>query len=215
MSPRMIEEDRRFLLGIVSELEATTKKLRALATVPEPPPLYSVTPYSQNDPRWKHLEYAGGTTFGRAGCYVVCAAMIVGEEPPTVAEKLREAECFSGNLLTKPQNIPNAYPGFKYDGPNDVSKDGPLRWHHGKADMERFHAELRKSPVITEVDFEPGGEFNQHFVVCLEWDEVKEDILVLDPWTGTERFLLETYSVVWQHWDLARAIYGVRLLRPK
>lgn len=176
--------------------------------------------YSQRNPRWCDEIYAGGVTFGMAGCYTVAVADVLSlagytDEPPEVARKLRGAGCFVGANLSRPDRIPDAYPLMQYDGPVDVSKDGPLRWHDGPADMERVWAELRKGPVIMEVDFEPGGEWNQHFVVAEEWDEVANDILIADPWSGERVLLLKQYSPVWQHWDLSRAIYGLRLLRPK
>ena len=166
-----------------------------------------VTLYSQCDPRWRNLVYAGGTTFCKAGCYVVSVAMILSlagydDTPPVVAANLRNANCFSGNLLTRPQNIPTAYPRMSYHG--------TYQWHDRAADMSRIRSSLEAGPIIIEVDFRPGQEFNQHFVVAEEFSG--EDLIIADPQDGTRTKLMERYAQ--GHWDLARAIYGLRLLRP-
>jgi len=169
----------------------------------------SLTLYSQRDPRWRDLVYAGGMIFGKAGCYVTAVAMILSlagyeDDPPTVAAKLREAGCFSGALLTQPEKIPTAYPLMRYDG--------TVQWHSVAADMERFRAEIEKCPCIIEADFvPPTAEFNQHFVLCLGWADDGKDLLIADPWDGTRTKLLERYAQ--DHWSLERALYGMRLLR--
>lgn len=179
--------------------------------------------YSQRDPVWRDKVYAGGVTFGTAGCYIVAVADVLSlagytDEPPEVARKLREAGCFDSpeypSYLTRPDRIPDAYPLMQYDGPVDVSKDGPLRWHDGPADMERVWAELRKGPIIAEIDFITATpKFNQHFIVLTEWDEAINDIKIADPWTGTRGYLLKRYGG--PGWTFKRAIYGLRLLRMK
>jgi len=192
-----------------------TPRLRAEMKVLAP----GLTLYSQRDPRWRNLVYAGGMTFGKAGCYVTAVAMILSlagytDDPPTVAAKLREAGCFSGALLGRPDRIPDAYPRMRYDGPVDVSHDGPLRWHHGAADMKRFKAELAKGPCIFEADFIPiTAKFNQHFCVAERFTPDGKDLIIADPWDGTRTRLLERYAQ--DHWDLSRALYGMRLLRIK
>jgi len=167
-----------------------------------------VTLYSQCDPRWRNLVYAGGTTFCKAGCYVVSVAMMLSlagydDTPPNVAAKLRAANCFSGNLLTRPDRIPNAYPRTSYHG--------TYQWHDRAADMSRIRSSLKTGPVIIEVDFRPGLKFNQHFVVAKRIT-TEGDIIIADPQDGTRTKLMERYAQ--GHWDLARAIHGLRLLRP-
>jgi len=175
--------------------------------------------YSQRDPRWRNEVYAGGLTFGEAGCYTVCVAMMLSlagytDTPPEVAAKLREAGCYDNPQypanLTRPDRIVEPYPRMRYDGPVDVNKDGPLRWHDSAADMERFGIELAKGPTIIEADFRPGGPLNQHFVVA-ESLTPDGDLLIADPWDGTRTRLMERYAK--DDWSLARALYGMRLLR--
>lgn len=209
----LIADDGTVITGLVYDVRVTP---------PRPANRPPLTLYSQNDPRWKDDPFAGGVPFGGpggAGCYTVAVAMINSltgslDEPPIVARALREAGCFEGAYLTHPERIPDACPGLCYDGPFDVSKDGPLRWHRTAADMDRVYEELSQgSPIIMEVDFAPGGEFNQHFIVCESWNEETGDLQIADPWDGTRKELLAAYSPVFGGWDLKRAIYGLRLLR--
>lgn len=178
---------------------------------------HGITLYSQRDPRWRNEFYSGGETFGSNGCYVTCVAMVLSlagytDTPPVVAQKMREAGCFSGAYLTRPDRIPDAYPLMRYDGPVDVSKDGPLRWHKTKADVSRFLSELEKGPVIIEVDFKVStAAFNQHFVVALR--ELDGDIEIADPWDGSKTMLMQRYAK--DSWRYERALYGCRLLRVK
>lgn len=169
-----------------------------------------MTLFSQNDPRWRDQEYAGGVTFGQAGCYVTCVAMVLSlsgyeDTPLEVARRLRQAKCFNGPLLTIPENIPQAYPRMRYDG--------TVRWHESDAQLTELWTALRDAPVIIEVDYKPGGAFNQHFVVAVDWDEETLDLVIVDPIDGQEAQLIDRYSPEWQNWTLARAIYGMRLLR--
>lgn len=174
--------------------------------------------YSQRDPDYRNEFFAGGLAFETDGCYVCTAADILAsagyeDTPPQVAAKLRAAGCFSGANLSSPDLIPEAYPRVEYHGPVYVGRDGPLRWHHGDADMARVWAELEQGPVIAEVNFAwPTQYFNQHFVVLVEPTMDRADVWIHDPWDGSRVRLLQKYAG--ESWDLARTIYGLRLLRP-
>lgn len=177
-----------------------------------------IVTYSQRDPLWRDLPYAASETFGSAGCYTVCVTMIYSltgslDEPPVVAEAMKRAGCYNGDYLAYPWKIPEACPGLRYDGPMDVTVDGLLRWHDCRADMERVYDELAEGPVIMEVDFVPGGEFNQHYVIAETFNEETGDLQIIDPWDGTRKQLLAAYSPAFGGWSLSRAIYGLRLLR--
>lgn len=169
----------------------------------------SVTLYSQRDPRWRNEIYAGNLTFSQAGCYVTCVAMIASlagysDDPPEVARKLREAKIFSGALLARPDKIPEIYPRLHYGG--------TLRWHKVPADMEKFKKELAEGVTIVEVDFRPPTtKLDQHFVVVERFTADSKDLVICDPWSGSRTKLLEQYAQ--DHWDLKRALYGMRLLR--
>lgn len=184
-----------------ADIEITRQRLRP-----------QLTAYSQRDPRWKDDVYAGGKTFGQAGCYVVCVAMIASVAnyeltPPEVAEKLRDVGCFEGPNLSYPQNIPQALPRLAYGGTID--------WRKKRADIDRLQTELNYGPTIVEVEFNPGGTQppdDQHFVVAEKLvSNGAAELLITDPWDGAATRLLERYAL--DHWDLGRAIYGLRLLR--
>lgn len=168
--------------------------------------------YSQRDPRWRNTVYAGGKTIGQAGCYVVCVAMLASlagydDEPPEVAAKLQEAGAFSGPLLSRPERIPHAYPRLVWDG--------SLNWRQAGANLVSLRHEISAGPAIIEVEFRPGGARppqDQHFVVAERFTDDWRDLVVVDPWDGTRTQLLRRYAL--DNWDLGRAVYGMRLLRP-
>jgi len=169
-------------------------------------PEQRITHYSQRDPRWRDVEYAGGLTFGAAGCYVTCVAMVLSlagytDTPPEVASKLHYVGAFVGANLSNAYRIPDAYPLTVWDGRHDW--DGP-------ADVDVVRAELARGPTILEVDYnETTATQEQHFVVAVGL--VGDDIEIVDPWDGATTRLMERYAL--DHWDLARAVYGLRLLR--
>lgn len=165
---------------------------------------------SQRDPKWRDRTFAGGLAFKTDGCYVCCVtymAQLAGYnyDPPDVARELLSVGCFTGALLTHPEYVPIAFPSLRYDG--------TYRWHDAPANMNRVIGELERGPVIAEVDFQWRTQtLNQHFVVLLRQTDDKRDIWIGDPWDGSTVRILQKYAG--ESWDLARCIYGLRLLRP-
>jgi len=169
--------------------------------------------YSQNDPLWKDLTYAGGTTFGSAGCFVVCVAMLAQASepdalltPPEVARALRDAVAFHGNLLSNPQRIPDAFPGLSWAG--------SVHYRTEAADMEYIAAELVNGPVIAEVAFDPHKrpQESQHFVLIMSVDLEADTAMIADPWDG-ELKELTTSRYALPGWKASRIITGLRLVR--
>ena len=71
------------------------------------PVAQGMTLYSQRDPRWADAVCAGGATFGEAGDYVCCVAMVASlagsaEEPPQVADELKRVGCFGAPGSRRP-----------------------------------------------------------------------------------------------------------------
>lgn len=172
--------------------------------------------YSQNDPRWAALEYAGGTTFASAGCLVCCVAMILStccsdpDDPPEVAARLRDAGAFSGNLLSRPARIHDAYPSL-------VEWGGAVHWRTVPADLEFLARQLdRYRATIIELKWNPRGPSpergNQHFTVLTGLDTDGE-ATVMDPWDGVEK-LLSTTRYRLAGWSTGRTIYGIRMVQP-
>lgn len=183
---------------------------RALEIDTEP----TLTLYSQRDPEWRDEEYAPGYTFGAKGCLVTCVAMIASyagytDTPPQIATMLREQHCFVGGNLSNPQYIPIAYPALQWDGAVD--------WRKKAADLDALRDYVNQGPTVVEIEFVPGGAQppdDQHFVIALDFEG--DDLWIADPWDGSETLLLERYVERYAvNWNLARAIYGARLLRVK
>jgi hypothetical protein len=193
-----------------------------LGEAPDPAP--AVTPeiepnwqdigrYSQNDPQWKDLVYAGGTSFGSAGCFVVCVAMLAQASepdalltPPEVARALRDAGAFQGNLLSNPQRISDAFPGLSWAG--------SIHYRTKAADMEYIAAELVNGPVIAEVAFYPQKSpmESQHFVLIVSVDLENDTAMIADPWDGELKELTASrYALA--GWKASRIITGLRLVR--
>lgn len=169
--------------------------------------------YSQNDPRWKDLAYAGRTTFGSAGCFVVCVAMLAQASepdalltPPEVARALRDAGAFSGNLLSNPQRIPEAFPGLTWAG--------TVHYRTKAADMEYIAAELVNGPVVAEVAFYPqkSPQESQHFVLIVSVDLEADTAMIADPWDGELKQLTASRYAL-PGWKASRIITGLRLVR--
>jgi len=201
MDRELIEQSHRYLT------ETLTLLTRALEIDTEP----TLTLYSQRDPRWRDIEYVPGFRFSTKGCLVTAVTMIASyagyiETPPEVAAKLRGFDCFVGGDLLFPQKIPAAYPKLAWQGRVD--------WRDEPADIPALLDYVDQCPTIVEVDAHPGGAQppdDQHFVVAIGYTEDKSDLWIADPWDGSETLLLERYALT--HWDLARAVFGVRLLR--
>lgn len=219
--------------GFVWHEYAATGNVLFLGEAPDPAPDTTIdtTPeiepnwqdigrYSQNDPRWKDLTYAGGTTFGSAGCFVVCVAMLAQASepdalltPPEVARALRYVGAFQGNLLSNPAAIGDAFP-------DELYWDKPLHYRDKAADMAYIAAELRNGPLIAEVAFDPrrkvfdGKTWNQHFVLILSVDTENDTAMIADPWDGELKELTASRYAL-SGWKASRIITGLRLLRLK
>jgi len=192
-----------------------TRYTCALATEPEPEPVErpAVVAYSQNDPRWRAQIYAGGTTFGKAGCLVVSVAMIASLvypeplDPPTVAAALRAVGAFDGALLSKPARI--------HDALDRLTWGGVLHWRAQPADLNILRREIDTyGATICEVKWNPSGASpeagNQHFIVVDGLDG--DDALIVDPWDG-KRKRLSASSYRLPGWNVARTLYGLRMVR--
>lgn len=194
----------------------------------EEDPLVELNPMvlaSQRDFRWRYNQLgASAETIGSAGCAFMCAYAIATSidsslTPSVLCERLSSSYGFTnkGELIWEvlPQVVTASGSAMgatlEFLGPADRSKDGDLIWRGIPANMERVFSEIGQAPTIMQVDFVPGGSLDTHFVLALEYDEVQKDLLVYDPWDGVPTYLMMRYAQ--DHWDLARAIYGLRLIR--
>jgi len=97
-----------------------------------------------------------------------------------------------------------------------------VHWRKVPADLALLQRELSAhGPVVCEVKWNPDGpspeQGNQHFVIVerLVRDAAGAvtDATIADPWDG-ERRLLSTSRYRKPDWDVARTLYGARLLHP-
>jgi hypothetical protein len=175
------------------------------------PTIRPITPYSQNDPRWKNQTYHADATFGQYGCLVCCIAMIASQAydltPPQIATELRAVGAFQGRLLTRPDRIPTALPKLEYAS--------HTHYRTVAADIPAIAREIRTyRATIAELKSNPHGPMpqtgNQHFVVITHIDP--QEATILDPVDGQEK-PLSTSPYVLPGWTPSRAIYGIRRLR--
>lgn len=183
---------------------------------------HAVQAFSQNDPRWRADKLLHSNhTLGGAGCAITCAAMVLSQAYPDITPALlnevlsRSTNEDNGLLLW--EAIEDDYPRAIYEGPHIRHKDGLYVWHSRAADIDLLKEELVEGPVITEVDYRPGGEYDQHFVLALGLTEDEVDLHIIDPIDGQHCLLLDRYGALAPAapWSLARAVYGLRLLRIK
>jgi hypothetical protein len=172
-----------------------------------------MTLYSQRDPRWAKIEFAGGMTFAQAGCYTTCYAMLTSlagysDTPPEVATKLRDAGCYEGADLLHPERGMEPYPALSWFGRDDWPK--PLT----ADELAYLAAEIAKGPTILEVDFVPStSKIDTHFVVAERISSDGLDVEIADPWDGQRKSLLRASSYGRSGWTLAQAVWGLRKLR--
>jgi hypothetical protein len=128
-------------------------------------------------------------------------------EPPEVAHRLREAGCFSGGLLSRPSRIPDAFPRLAWGGVE--------HWRAKPADISSLRREIdANGATICEVKWNPSGpepyQGNQHFIIAEGW--VGDQLIIVDPWDG-ERKALDESRYRLPGWDVARTLYGLRMVR--
>lgn len=193
---------------------------------PEPqpgtdPPFTVLTMFSQNDDRWQAEEYAPGWKFGSYGCLVTCVAMMTSLvyaeafNPPDTAHQLRQAGCFVGGLLSRPHRITQAFERLQWGG--------YLHWRDVPARLSVLAEEIAAyGATIIEVNWDPTDlrrpeQGNQHFVLATQVTTqiAPADVVIVDPWDGQEKLLSLSRYAQPLGWTAARAIYGVRLVRPK
>lgn len=207
-----------FEVGQQFEIRYGGDTARCLVEEILPSGLYPIKAFSQNDPCWKGMQLLGSTfTIGSAGCALCCAAMIISQVYPDVTPRILNnrllAEGVADNGLLVWESISRLFPGVEYLGPAVRYKDGDLIWHNHAADVDRVRVEMAVGPTILECDYQPGAGHQQHFVLAESFTEDGSDLHIIDPIDGKRSTLMYRYSA--SSWDLARTIYGLRLLRAK
>lgn len=154
--------------------------LPIVITPPDPQPSgnLAVTPYSQNDPRWKNNQLGtSSTTIGWNGCLITCVAMVQNyygwdTDPAMVDAWLTVNNGYSdGNLLNW-----NAVPLPLGTWVDCLKIPTPL---------DKIDACLAKGePAIVWVDFYPSTSvIDQHWVLIIG-KLGADDYTMIDPWDG-------------------------------
>ena len=167
---------------------------------------FSVTAYSQNDPRWKlQLVGRGNQTFSQFGCLIACYAMMLSRFGEMI-----DPLALNNRLLQLPPNqgfngsdVFFVAPAAAFDHVNYLGNFKP-RPETG-ATFAQFRADLislidqglaRDEGVIVQVDTDPTDAYNmaveQHWVYVLA--RQGNDYLVIDPIDGGSVSLLSKYG---------------------
>jgi len=175
--------------------------------------------YSQRDPTWSDdfLGY-GRTTIGNWGCVVTSIAALLTyhgatETPATVNQKAKERYGFHNGNLFVWESVARIWSGL------DVVFAKRVDCQHVPAPIEDIDLYLAAGqPVIVYVDFdhEPGNGLQTHFVLVVD-KQGDDDYIIMDPWHGDLRSLVESYGDVdprrpWMR-KAEGVIQGVRFYR--
>lgn len=207
-----MQDSTRAASSALDDLQAHLAELERLLDNGRP----QVTQYSQNDPRWANQVYAGGYTFGQAGCYVVAVAMVASlagyiSTPPAIASLMRNAGCFNGAMLSYPQKIPVALPALEWPTGAYYNRPGN-EMPHDELDLIRLFID-QYGAMILKVDYKPENYlFNMHFVLAVDYSP--DDFVIVDPLDGARRSLLAVYGAS-RGWGQKQSIFGYRALRVK
>lgn len=135
-----------------------------------------VTSFSQRDERWAKYKIGTALTIGQAGCLVTAAASILCDagfstDPERLCAWLDGHAGFAAGAL---------FVWSAIDALNVVKSSGLVNCP-GPAPIERIRETLgRGGFCIAQMDFNPGGAVDQHWVRVLNVD--RNNALVMDPW---------------------------------
>jgi len=169
--------------------------------------------FSQRDPEWAKDLYADGCPLrmAAAGCYATCLYSLMwwaGYDDTMLAflDKLNDAGCFVGCELANAHLVREAYPRLHwydslYSTFGQVSRHD---WPTSPANLDILTAALDHNPVIVQLDFKPGTKavdrhyvLAYHYVPSLEGGSIEDDLLIMDPWTGTHTSALTYFNPAW------------------
>ena len=154
-------------------------------------PQFNIVPLSQRNPLWSD-DKLGCTnyTIGGAGYAMVSSCMKATQvdqsiRPDILNKWLSANDGYTYNGLLVWSKVADFVDGLEFDEYHVWRDQMP-------ADMDIVERCLDDGPCIIQVDAYPGGDLNTHFVVALYMKN--DDIRIIDPWTGTECWLLQEYG---------------------
>lgn len=171
-----------------------------------------INPYlSQNDPKWKSEKLGTSTvsTIGNYGCLLTCAAMACNyfgkdTDPSKLNQAMKKTGGFHGGSNWVWSALTDVYPDITFDW--DIWESG--QFYTQPADLTIIDDLLeQKLPVFVHVDFNPGGEVEQHWVLIK--GKENDQYICQDPWPypGEEYFFKARYG------DPERYIFAIRAYR--
>jgi len=233
-----VEETRKKLVGIGDDLEAAAGALDNIAaclTGEIESPHRTVTLVWQSDPRWRFKLYSDEAhwTFGRGGC-LVCSVYALARWAGCkmtllkFASGLREAGAFKGAELGYHARVGDVCPRLHW-WPHawiEGTYRSIVNWHNKPAHLAPVLWALDRYPVVVQVDFNTSTQaLDSHFVLANEYIPAPEDqpiednLLVMDPWTGTYTSVLTYFEPGWLRdgtmaegvTKVQRTLYGARI----
>ena len=142
---------------------------------------------SQQDPRWSMDKIGDSTmTIWRYGCTTTCISMLTDyfgcyQTPDKIATNLKNY--IGGNVWWSNLDFPTF--SFRWEDGNQMTKNPK------DVDLNIVKAWLAPNPdraCILEV------ANGSHWVVGLWYNDYDQDILAIDPWTGTTCYVFKTYK---------------------
>lgn len=169
--------------------------------------------FSQRDPDWAMFLYADHCKLkmAEAGCYVTCLYSLMWwagypDSMDDFLDRLNEIEAFAGCELGHPKWVQSIYPRLAWheapEGPGGITSR--YDWPSDPADLEVLDTCLEQNPTIVQLDFKPQTKaIDRHFVLAyhyvppLEDGSIEDDLLIMDPWTGTHTSALTYFNPAW------------------
>ncbi len=199
--PLPLADRQRYLDWVAARDPATVVKFDAVDDVPN---TGDIVAYKQGDPLWANdVMLPSALTLGKSGCLVTALCAQLSAYGITITPKqLNAVLCTIGGytaegllVLDKPAEL---VPGLKrtlyvkYDTPTTL------------ANLATLKAAMQSGPVIVRVDYYTNTDaMDPHFVLAVAYRD--DDLYVMDPWTGTFRWLSQSY---WRG-SLALSVRGI------
>jgi len=233
-----VEETRKKLVGIGDDLEAAAGALDTIAgslASGGETPRRTVPLVWQSDLRWRFKLYSDEAhwTFGRGGC-LVCSVYALARWAGCkmtllkFASGLREAGVFEGAELKHHARVKYVCPRLHWRMDHWIrgTCSSMVIWRNKPAHLTPLLWALARYPVVVQVDFKPATKaLDRHFVLANEYIPAPEDqpiednLLVMDPWTGTYTSVLTYFEPGWLRdgtmaegvTKVQRTLYGARI----
>ena len=167
-----------------------------------------IQPISQRDSQWKDKKLGTSSVFtiGNFGCLLTCATMVCkyfgkDTDPARLNDEMVKVKGFYNGTFWVWGQLNVVYPDITFDW--DLWDKG--MFYDIPADLTILDKLLAEGiPPIVQVDFIPGGDVQEHWVVVIGKEG---DYLINDPISG------ETYFFTAKYGDPSRYIFAIRAYR--